>query len=384
MQIANTSFKFYTNRSISYRLEVKLSALGEKKSDLQVQLQQNARTLANLRSTLCEEEKKRNEARQYAAKLEALVNKFEQQNFEMEEKEMETRYQLHTLEKVVPAMVIYYMWRLLNIVTPLTSKRETLTTHKSMSDSSLVVMAPLSRTQKTIFKSKHAILNIEDPTDVFLDGAEQFLPHKNDGDAKNYTSLPSDSAFLIVEELSDKCHHLEERVIELELKEKLYQETLQNGDELFNKKENEYQRMLKSLEDELKQKSTDLERAESQLRKYSSVLVQESHFQDRISQLETKVLNLQEILSQRDKEKKMLEGEKESLNAELDESLRKVEIFKETIEKPLNVAVDSLKQKLKDLFGDLDRLEQDKNEEEELHRKMVSCVYLIADFTFLT
>ncbi|KAG8330739.1 hypothetical protein J6590_055724 [Homalodisca vitripennis] len=355
------------------KLEVKLSALGEKKSDLQVQLQQNARTMSNLRSTLSEEERKRNEARQYAAKMEALVNRLEQQNFEMEEKEIETRYRLHTLENIVPAMVMYYLWRMLNAVRPFVKDSQTLTIHSSNSDSVLVIKSPkqTQEKRKKLRRSRQDREEVQDNLRRSLEEIQQFLTSKQRGESVDCPNITVDAAFLVIEELSNRCTELKERIKELELKEKVYQETLLNEDEILNKMEMDYKHQLKCAEDELLHKQAELEKAEAQLRKHAGDRELEIQFQERLNQLEAETLQLRDALLQKDKEKKVLEGEQIRLTNELEEAVDNLEKFKENIEKPLREEVENHRKKVKELLGDLDVREQEKNETEEMHRKLV-------------
>uniref|UniRef100_A0A1B6M3K9 Janus kinase and microtubule-interacting protein C-terminal domain-containing protein n=2 Tax=Graphocephala atropunctata TaxID=36148 RepID=A0A1B6M3K9_9HEMI len=355
------------------KLEVKLSALGEKKSDLQVQLQQNARTMSNLRSTLSEEERKRNEARQYAAKMEALVNRLEQQNFEMEEKEMEARYRLHTLESIVPAMVLYYLWRMLNAVRPFLSDSKTLAIHGSNSDSVLVIKSSKQDQEKhkKLRRNRQEKDEVQDSLRQGLQEIQQFLTSKQRGESVDCPNVTVDAAFLVIEELSDKCTELKERIKELELKEKVYQETLLNEDEILNKMEMDYKHQLKCAEDELLHKQAELKKAEAQIKKCSGDRELETQFQERLNQLESEILQLQEVLLQKDKEKKVLEGEQIRLTVELEEAVESLEKFKENIEKPLREEVDNHRRKVRELLGDLDMREQEKNETEEMHRKLV-------------
>lgn len=357
-----------------FRLEVKLSALGEKKSDLQVQLQQNARSMSNLRSSLTEEERKKNEARQHAAKMEAFANRLEQQNFEMEEKEVEIRYRLHTLENVVPAMVMYYLWKMLNVIRPLdfdscNNKQLPLS---SKSDSVVYKTEQPEKPKRHCKTLQRTNVDEEHLRRVSLDDLEQFLNSRQEGVIPESSDIAVDAAFLYIEKLSQRCHVMEERIKELELKEKLYQETLQNGDELLVKMEVEYKNQIKYLEDELNQKHSDLERAKSLMRKHSHDQEMEQQFQERLTQLEVEIKHLQEALSQKEREHKLLEEEKIRLAFELEESLENIDKFKENIEKPLREEVEYQKKRVRELLGDLDLREQEKEESDERHIKLVS------------
>ncbi|XP_054260791.1 trichohyalin-like isoform X2 [Macrosteles quadrilineatus] len=355
------------------KLEVKLSALGEKKSDLQVQLQQNARTMSNLRSSLSEEERKRNEARQYAAKMEALVNKLEQQNFEMEEKEIEVRYRLHTLENIIPAMVMYYLWRMLNSARPyIYSENRKLVSRGSVSDTLLIKPINSEQENKTLFTSP-GLQSCHDSENLrkSLEEIKRFLTLKEKGEVIN-PNVPgtSSAAILVIEELSNKCQVMDERIKELEFNEKAYQETVQAGDEMLMKMEQEYKQQLKSLEEELSQKQADIIKAEAQIRRLSRNNDLETQFQEQVNQLENEISRLTEKLAQKDKEKKTLQEKHDRLFSEREDAIDKLNNFIENIEKPLREELDIVKRKIRDLLGDLDLREQEKVEIDEINRSL--------------
>lgn len=368
---------FLNHFDFFFRLEVKLSALGEKKSDLQVQLQQNARTMSNLRSSLSEEERKRNEARQYAAKMEVLVNKLEQQNFEMEEKEIEVRYRLHTLENIIPAMVMYYLWRMLNSARPyIYSENRKLVSRGSVSDTLLIKPINSEQENKTLFTSP-GLQTCHDSENLrkSLEEIKRFLTLKEKGEVIN-PNVPgtSSAAILVIEELSNKCQVMDERIKELEFNEKAYQETVQAGDEMLMKMEQEYKQQLKSLEDELSQKQADIIKAEAQIRKLSRNNDLETQFQEQVNQLENEISRLTEKLVQKDKEKKTLQEKHDRLLSEREDAIDKLNNFIENIEKPLREELDIVKRKIRDLLGDLDLREQEKVEIDEINRSLVSLI----------
>jgi hypothetical protein len=94
-------------------LEVKLAAINEKKAGLQAQLQQERRTINRLRSTLSETERKEHKSEGQLNYLETVLNKYEQRNYDLEEREVELRHRLEMLENCMPALVMWNVWRLL-------------------------------------------------------------------------------------------------------------------------------------------------------------------------------------------------------------------------------------------------------------------------------
>lgn len=92
---------------------MKLAALSEKKADLQAQLQQERRTINRLRSTLSESERKEQESKGQLNYFEALLNKYEQRNYDLEECEVELRHRLEMLENSMPVLLMWNVWRLM-------------------------------------------------------------------------------------------------------------------------------------------------------------------------------------------------------------------------------------------------------------------------------
>lgn len=349
-----------------------MSALGEKKSDLQVQLQQNARSMSNLRSSLSEEERKRNEARQYAAKMEAFANRLEQQNFEMEEREMDVRYRLHTLESVVPAMVMFYLWRMLNAVRPLLNEGKPIPVRHSVSDSILAIQPSSQSLEKRKKFSKHK--NNDPNTENLrrrISEAYDFLNAEPVSRAATLTY--TDEAFQLLEMLTRKCHEMEERIKELEHKERNYEKFVQNGDEQLVNLEMEYKHQVKFLEEELLQKKFKVDSIQNQLKKQTqNQEMEQQYYMEQINRLENELDRLKDALKQKEKEKKAQEGEVKRLSHDLEETLENIDRLKTTVEKPLRDEVEAQKKKVRELLGDIDKLEQEKEENKELQNKVVS------------
>jgi chromosome segregation ATPase len=98
---------------VSCRLEVKLVALNEKKCDLKAQLQQERRTMSHLRSTLSDSERRKHESKSQVNYLEVMLNKYEQRNYDLEEREVDLKYRLEMLENSMPVLLMWNMWQLM-------------------------------------------------------------------------------------------------------------------------------------------------------------------------------------------------------------------------------------------------------------------------------
>jgi hypothetical protein len=94
-------------------LEVKLAASSEKKADLQAHLQQERRTNNRLRSTLSETERKERESKSQLNYFETVLNKYEQRNYDLEEREVDLRHRLEMLENVLPVLIMWNVWGLM-------------------------------------------------------------------------------------------------------------------------------------------------------------------------------------------------------------------------------------------------------------------------------
>ncbi|KAL1461805.1 hypothetical protein WDU94_013676 [Cyamophila willieti] len=108
------------------RLEVQLNSINEKKHELQTQLSQNIRLIHNLKSNIEANDKIKTQAQarldEAEAKIasldttiscyEATLNKCEQKNFELEEKEIELKYRIYLLENILPVLISYHLYRI--------------------------------------------------------------------------------------------------------------------------------------------------------------------------------------------------------------------------------------------------------------------------------
>ncbi|XP_066991329.2 plectin isoform X2 [Anabrus simplex] len=91
------------------KLEAKLQELIDRKDEIQAKLEQERRANANLRKNLADGDKWRREARY----LETVLSKYEQHNYELEEREMELRHRLELLQGCWPAVTLWNVWRIL-------------------------------------------------------------------------------------------------------------------------------------------------------------------------------------------------------------------------------------------------------------------------------
>lgn len=101
--------------------------INEKKLELQTQLSQNLRLIHNLKCNIQVNDKIKAEAQQRLSeaedkirsldtalsRYEATLNKSEQKNFELEEKEIELKYRIYLLECILPVLIAFHLYTML-------------------------------------------------------------------------------------------------------------------------------------------------------------------------------------------------------------------------------------------------------------------------------
>lgn len=363
--------------TVFYRLEVKLSALGEKKSDLQVQLQQNARTMANLRSSLGEEERKRNEARQQAASLESLVNQYEQKNFELEENILEVSFNLQTLENVLIALIVWYIWHIMNAVKPYFLN--SLVINYSELGTELTFQRALcretckSKAPEDCFFEPQKTSTCENCYSDFDELKECKYRKGNSIESSCNQNLNlSVTTDQIISDLRSKCYRLENRLKELEEKERKYNVTLQKSDEVWETMENNLKLQLKEIEEELLRKQTELDKKDTKIKKLIGNNEIELHLNERLLHLEEEICKLHDLLNQKEKEKKTLLESQERMFQELETYTEKLHNFKMLVEIPLREELELQNKKYKEIQRELEIQEKEKNTDDELHHTEVS------------
>ncbi|XP_069705022.1 janus kinase and microtubule-interacting protein 3 isoform X2 [Periplaneta americana] len=93
------------------QLEGKLATLNERRAALQTLLQTERGAMSRLRESLSESERKQQEAKERMRCLELLLRRYETRNTELEERESAVRGRLELLQRSVPALLVWSMWR---------------------------------------------------------------------------------------------------------------------------------------------------------------------------------------------------------------------------------------------------------------------------------
>lgn len=270
--------------------------LSEKKTSLQTELTAKTQEIEGLRKELSEMDSKKCEARKHAASMEALVNKYEQRNFELEESEMETKCKLQILENAWPAIVLWNIWR---IVCKHYRK---------------------SKPMKAIECKQSAELDVD-----YLEKLQIMTKDRME---------------------------MEKRIQDLEFKENVYQQTLQQADNILANVEEGYKRQIEELNSELAEKQKQLTDRENRMRLSADSRDREPELLDRIHGLETEVRELVHKLKAKDVEKQSWVRRETQLRNDMEQFVNEVcQIKSENA--VLRNQLDCEKMKFKDLQKDV-------------------------------
>lgn len=275
--------------------------LAEKKNTLQAELATKGREIEALRQELSEVDAKKCEARKHAASMEALVNKYEQRNFELEESEMDTKWKLQILENAWPAIVLWNIWRVVC---------------------------------KHYRKPRPA-------------GAIEHNPHNG----KRSTEVDAD----YLEKLrimTKERMEMEKRIQDLEFKENVYQQTLQQADNILANVEEGYKRQIDELNAELAEKQKLLADRETRMRLSADSRDREPELLDRIHGLETEVRDHVHKLKAKDVEKQTWLRRETQLRNDMDQYVNEVCQIKSD-NAVLKNQLDCERMKFKDLQKDI-------------------------------
>ncbi|XP_029342757.1 protein MLP1 isoform X4 [Acyrthosiphon pisum] len=279
------------------KLENKYMTLAEKKNTLQTELNFKAQEIEALRQELSEVNAKKCEARKHAASMEALINKYEQRNFELEESEMETKCKLQILENAWPAIVLWNIWR--------------------------VVCKHYRKS-----KSTTTAIEYKQSTELDIDYLEKLRI------------------------MTKERMEMEKRIHDLEFKENVYQQTLQQADNILANVEEGYKRQIEELNSELAEKQKQLTDRENRMRLSADSRDREPELLDRIHGLETEIRELMHKLKAKDVEKQSWVRRETQLRNDMDQFVNEVcQIKSENA--VLRNQLDCEKMKFKDLQKDI-------------------------------
>jgi chromosome segregation ATPase len=292
--------------------------LAEKKNTLQSELVSKAEEIEALRQELSEVDAKKCEARKHAASMEALVNKYEQRNFELEESEMETKCKLQILENAWPAVVLWNIWR---IVCKHYRK---------------------PRPTKAVEYKESAKMDVD-----YLEKLRIMTKERME---------------------------MEKRIQDLEFKDNVYQQTLQQADNILANVEEGYKRQIEELNSELAEKQKKLLDRENRMRLSADSRDREPELLDRIHGLETEVRDLVHKLQSKDVEKQSWVRRETQLRNDMEQFVNEVcQIKSENAE--LRNQLDCERMKFKDLQKDINFKQSVYAELEEKYNVEVNTIY---------
>lgn len=297
----------------------------EKKNDLQFQLQQSCRTISNLRSTVDELEKKLSDSYSRVEKSDRLINEYEERNFELEEREIEARYRLHILESAIPAMVLWHIFRIMDrLWAAMVNSRYSLDYHRSNNNNCLPDELSI-------------VPNDDKSLSVVTDSSSSRCGEPT------YDQQPN-AEVVYCEVENDVRYSNDLKIKELQVKEKIYDQTLQQADEIIAAMEREYRQKLNELETLLNEKTSRLEQCEKKIKKISYEKNRENLLIDKLQGAEIEVAKLRQNIRLKDEEKlswmakeKNLKEEIENLNAIIVQCKETEETIKKKLEAERNV-----------------------------------------------
>ncbi|KAI5746784.1 hypothetical protein M8J77_007404 [Diaphorina citri] len=405
------------------RLEVKLNSMNEKKLELQTQLSHNARLINNLKSNLEDNDKSKAEAaeRLQAAQdriqslettiscYETSLNKCEQKNFELEEKEMELKYRVYLLENILPVLISYHLYWIVERSRAF-SRQCTSSKYEMIScDNSSNSVLPLSSKSNRIDNTRAlALLDVESPEQSRIDHTEnkhselnatshsipnkchietqtmfddmailrnecqcQLRVHTDSSEGDSESPLPNDECISQTSQKSqpnephinsseqlqcencannnttatlnmEKIEELNRMISDLKIKEKLYEQTMSEADEMFSNMTLEYGVQIENLENQINTTTLDLRAMKKELEK-------EREENDRMSNGN---VELMKEIKAKENEKKQLNNMLECLKMQLEEEREESLKFKQEISS-FKKLFETEKSKCKELEMDL-------------------------------
>ncbi|CAH1399438.1 unnamed protein product [Nezara viridula] len=363
------------------KLELKLSAVGEKKNCLKAQLEQLTREMAA-----------REEEHKQTSQMESLVKNYEKKNQELEEREMEVRYRLQMLENTMPALLMWNMWRMMVAMQQAQTApvAGVPPAHPGISPvhPGVPSLGPMNSKEEELIsklQSLEARLNSENRMLQDSRNAEEALRNKvhdlemilDSKDTNIIQILDRDpgqdiEAFEKMTKMAKERIEMKRRIKDLELKEHMYQETLQEFDGMFSDLEGNYSKQLKEKDDALSDKDAKLAETEYKLNQSKKISAENAQLHERLLQLEQEMKILTEALKKREIERDALEREERKLNQELQDCLAELENLKKQVEGPMLGQLEIQKKKGLQLEQELERLQDEKFEMEADRKAEVS------------
>lgn len=326
---------------VCFRLESKLSALGEKKRSLKNQLEDLRREMSDKDLTSQDD------------KIEALVDLYEKKNQELEEREMEVRYRLQMLENTMPALMMWNIWKMMLTMQgtsgPSNMPMGTAPSMPLMSDMGVredefEANPEFNKEEELVVKLKQLETKLNTQNKILADSKatedslriklQQLENWMTGGNAPPLTTKDLDTDVEMFEKLSKMAKDrmdMDRRIKDLELKERVFKETLEQADNMIAQLETQFKSQIHEKEQELQDVSVRLRDSELRLRTAEKTNSQTMLMQDRITLLEGAVEKLKKTLATRDREKERLEEEYNRLIKDVELSGEELDTMKKEL-----------------------------------------------------
>ncbi|XP_073996527.1 uncharacterized protein isoform X3 [Rhodnius prolixus] len=362
------------------KLELKVSALSDKKKGLKKLVEDLRKEMAG-----------RESERRHISRMEALVNSYEQKNQELEEKELEVRYRLQMLENTMPALMMWNLWRVMMLQTG--GRPVNMPTVPGIVPSSFPLAepdnTPLNREEELMAKLKGLENKLNTETRLLEDSRlaedqlrlkikelENMLITKDNNIMEILNRDPEEDqeVFDRLSKLAKERIDMDRRIKDLELKEKLYQETLHQADAMFAKMEGTFVKQMKEKDDIINESEEKLAESEGRLKQAMKTSALTSKLQEKLDNMDQQVCQLKEKLLKKEQEREKLEREERKLHADYRENVEELHRLKETVEGPLMNQLELQKKKTANLERELSESEISFGKEREQHQSEVSAL----------
>ncbi|XP_024081944.1 uncharacterized protein PFB0145c isoform X1 [Cimex lectularius] len=379
------------------RLEAKLTFVKDKKRRLKCELKE-------LKSEMAERRDERD--RTHTAKMEALVQTYERKNQELEEKELEVRYRLQMLENTMPALMMWNIWRMMMSVqtagcssvipagpgfVPISGNKSAGPSigGKDISFSEMdapIAQGPNTREEELIMKlrtlenklnTQNRLLeeskSSEDELKSKLRELEKLMAKENV--LSDIIDQEVDQDVELFEKLSRMAKErveMDKRIKDLELKEKLYKETIEHADNFIAQLENKFDTQLKEKDNQMSEQAARLHENEIKLRAAERDSISSGILEEKVVALDSELKRLRDELTMKDKEKVVLEDAERQLLQELQEAMNELENMRGEIEGPLKAKIELSKKKSQAMEDELKASEQYKRKMEADHKHEVA------------
>ncbi|KAK9508430.1 hypothetical protein O3M35_005992 [Rhynocoris fuscipes] len=367
------------------KLELKVSALSDKKKGLKKQVE-------DLRLEMSHRD---NEERSHLSRMEQLVNTYEQKNQELEERELEVRYRLQMLENSMPALMMWNLWRMMMIQTSggaVTNIQPPpgLTPHPG-AYGRISGEAPHNREEELMAKLKSLEVKLSTETRLLEDSRlaenqlrkkikdlEKMLVSKDNNilEILNRDPQEDQEIFEKLSKMAKERVDMDKRIRDLELKEKIYQETLQQADNMFAQMEGSFLKQIKEKDDLISAQESCITDSNSRLRQASKSNVLAEKLQEKLVKLDEETAQLRDLLVRKDQEKERLERQLANLETELRNTISELESVRQTIVGPLTDQVEFHRKRAQSLEQELRDTTTRETAEMERHRNEVSSLNL--------